>query len=727
MNTFSTLLLSLTLFVAGVAHAGPIVEESQAKDYRQATRLVEDDPERAWELASRLKPLPYVDAWRLKLLADAALSSGRFAEAKKYALAYADKTDRFSVAFASRLDAVEMMILLGEAEAADKLLGQLERDRAKVKARFTTRRHLRARTLRLRHDLERGASPPDKPNARAKALARQLLLYFPDEVPTKRVGLVQDPKKLSTRDRFIRAKNLYASWAYAEAREEFERLLKEKKYEREALWHIAEVGMNKIRDDFPRAEKLYRKISKEGGKYAPEATYQLARALMRQERYPECIKKLDEYARRFPSGPRIERVYYYKGWLPYDRRQNKRAIKGLKNYIKRYGRKARLTTYVHGFLAWAYMREKQWKNAIDAWEDLLGFGNPVVAGKAYYWMAYAYVQLDKKKAALKQLKRLRKRYPITYYGMLGEQLRAKIEGRDERASKVYWPEGSGTYDATPRFDVHTFPESKIPAGARERWRKVKALVQLGEARAARRTFSSIESSVLGAVPAKDKRAWLYSVGFAIDNYNKMWRVASGATISWVPPAPDPDKLRSVMAYPQAYGDVVREVAKEFELPPYLLWSIMRQESRYKPNAISHTDAVGALQMIPKTARKVAKDLGTEYNPRTFHHPEVGFRFSAFYMKKLLDTFDGLFVPMATAYNSGPDVVARWFKRNPDATFPWLIEEFEYNEGRAYGRKVTEHLLHYVYLYEKDPARRAQLLDKMFPLSRDITIPEDVGY
>ena len=97
------------------------------------------------------------------------------------------------------------------------------------------------------------------------------------------------------------------------------------------------------------------------------------------------------------------------------------------------------------------------------------------------------------------------------------------------------------------------------------------------------------------------------------------------------------------------------------------------------------------------------------------------------MKKLMNTFSDLFVPMASSYNSGPQVVARWFKRNPDAEFPWLIEEFEYNEGRAYGRKVGEHMVRYIYLYEKDPEVRAKLLDQLFPLDRHIELPDDVGY
>jgi hypothetical protein len=74
------------------------------------------------------------------------------------------------------------------------------------------------------------------------------------------------------------------------------------------------------------------------------------------------------------------------------------------------------------------------------------------------------------------------------------------------------------------------------------------------------------------------------------------------------------------------------------------------------------------------------------------------------------------------------VVAHWFDENPDASFPWLIEEFAYNEGRNYCRKVAEHLVRYLYLSESDRERRAQILNAAFPTSiEDIDLPEDVGY
>lgn len=697
-------------------------DSEAATTYRKAKRLVETNAPKAHELAMGLPRFEYADEQRIELIGQAALSAGKADEAARYLLDYARESDSAHAAFAARLDAAEMLILLGEQARADALLSQLNRERKRLRGRYSTRRHLSARVVRLRHDLAQARAD----DRAAAAMAKELLVTLPSEVATRRAGLAAGPQDLSDSQRFARGKALYRAWSYKDARAEFVRFVDSKSRGEEAKWHLAQIALNKMRDDFPQAEAYFEELAK-GGKYAQESLYQLARAKMRQERYKECLEDLSTYLARYPSGPRAELVYYYRGWLPYDKRDNDKAILELNNYIKRYGRKGRKSSYMYGFLAWAYMRESRWEEAIRAWDAMMPFGNPIVAGKALYWKAHAQLELGKKEDALKTLDELRKRYEVSYYGVLGEQLRAKIQGKDERASTVWWPAKSGSYDDTPRVKIEDLDERSLSSGTRSQLRRVKELAALDEKRLARNELAPIYGTVLGATPSSQREEWIHALGFLVDDYNKMWVSGARGTISYLPPAPDSNELRSVMAYPRAYRDVVDSVAQEFGLPPYLIWAIMRQESRYKPGAISHTDAVGALQMIPKTARLVARDMGIEYNPRTFHYPEVGFRYSGFYMRKLLDTFGGLFTPMAGSYNSGPQVIARWFRRNPDASFPWLIEEFEYNEGRSYARKVTEHMVRYVYLYEKDEARRAQLLDQMFPVSRAVELPEDVGY
>ena len=734
MSRHKTLWAALTLTIAwswsawtpGLASAA--IPEADARRHRSAQRDVERDASAAYAQVSALAPYPHAEDVRLGLLAEAAHKSGQIQAALGHYLAYAQATPDPERAFEARLTAAELMALLDRRQEADALLARLDRERHALKVRFTTRRSWAARVLRMRHDLAKArlGQGQAQGQAQARALARQLLLVLPAEPETARPGLSLSPDQLSDADKITRGQALYDAWSYHEARQVFLPFEDHPTYGPKARWHLAQIALNKLRDDFPKAERLFKTLT-EVKPYAAESLFQYGRAIMRQERYEESRRVLDSYVQRHPRGEHVELVLYYRGWLPYDHRDNARAIREFDAYIARYGRKGSKSSFVYGFRAWAYMRMARWREAIAAFEQLMPFGNPLVAGKAMYWQAYAHQQLGEPQRALARLDLLRKQYPLSYYGVLGEQLRAQLLGQDPTASKVWFPEGAGTYDFSPRVKLDALPLHKLSPGARAQWERVRELVALDEKRLAREALTPIRATILSLVPQDQRDAWVHALGVEVEDYHSMWEIGGKNTISYLRPVPDPNPLHAVMAYPQAYPQVVTQVAQEFDLPVYLIWSIMRQESRYKPNAISHTDAVGALQMIPQTARKVARDLQIEYNPRTFHYPEVGFRYSAYYMKKLLDTFDGLLVPMAGSYNSGPKTIARWFKKNPDVPFAWLIEEFEYNEGRSYSRKVAEHMLRYLYLYERDPQTRARYLEKLFPLSRDITIADDVGY
>lgn len=101
--------------------------------------------------------------------------------------------------------------------------------------------------------------------------------------------------------------------------------------------------------------------------------------------------------------------------------------------------------------------------------------------------------------------------------------------------------------------------------------------------------------------------------------------------------------------PPAYSAKVRELATRFDLSPALIEALVWQESRWRPNAISHAGARGLAQLMPGTAR----DLGV--NPDDpFQNLEGGAR----YLREQLDRFDGDLERALAAYNAGPHRVQR---------------------------------------------------------------------
>ncbi|MBA2662076.1 MAG: tetratricopeptide repeat protein, partial [Bradymonadaceae bacterium] len=550
-----------------------------AERYKQARELLSEAPKQAYELAMGLEPLAGVDELRVGLLADAAMAAGMTDEAIELLEAFARATPDDGHAFRARLDRAELLLLVGKGDEALSLAQSLRG--SKIGGRRVERRFFLSRLMRLQHDIYASRSDDKGAQARAKSLARDLIKGYPAEAATKRAGLLVSVEDLSDAERFGRAKTLFDTWDYHGAREEFERLYKDAKYQRESRWFLAEIALNRLRDRPKEAEGYFAELAKIGPKQE-ESLYLLARSQMRQERYDDALKTMDRYLAAYPRGTHVQVIHYYGGWLHYDHRDNERAIVGFRAYMDRYGYRSRHSSYVLGFWAWAHMRLGQWKEAVGVWEQMRRYGNTLVEGKALYWQAYALEKLGEQKDAQARLNVLKSRYSVSYYGMLGEQLRAKINGEDARASQVWWPEGSGTANDRPRKRIDEFPIAGLNAAQKKSWERVRILVELDEREHARDALKPIYERLIALVPAAERDQWIHALGYYVGDYNRMWQLATGGSISAMPAVPDPKALRTVMAYPRAYKDIVLSTTGEFDLPPELMWSIMRQESRYKP-------------------------------------------------------------------------------------------------------------------------------------------------
>jgi soluble lytic murein transglycosylase len=589
-----------------------------------------------------------------------------------------------------------------------------DKDALKALSKVGGSRERRARALRL--GIEWG---PDDPKAH-KATARQLLIQLPETAAAREPSLPLRVEDLSDADRFQRAQVLQDRWEYAEARDELRRLLKHPKHGPQASWDVAYISLRKLRDDPEEARALLKKILASGDKKRQEeGTYLLMRTYLQKDRYDEVLKVADQYDRAFPKGQYRDEMAYYRGWLPYDRGDCVDALPKLRRYLTNFGEKR---SYVEGFEAWCYIRMEKWDEAIREFGQMLPLGNPVVRGKAHYWRAYAFDKLGKRPQALAELDELHKLYPLSYYDMLGLQLRARFEGRDPRASLQPWPEGGGQAHLTHGYGDEAWSWPKLAGPQAATFARIRRLVELGEIDAARALWRDVRGGVEGAVPPSKRLAFMYFMGDQVEDYRRGWEEVSGGVLAAMSGMPDPDDVRWVLAYPRAYAPLVEHLGREFDIPGHFVYAIMRQESRYSPAAVSATDAVGALQMIPPTAKRIAADMGLTYDQETFPRPQVGFRYSLFYMRKLASIFQDQWVLTAASYNGGPKPIARWLRQHPDAALPFLVEEFAYNESRTYCRKVAEHMLRYLYLYEPDPAQRAKWLDLMFPTEVNATLP-----
>lgn len=148
--------------------------------------------------------------------------------------------------------------------------------------------------------------------------------------------------------------------------------------------------------------------------------------------------------------------------------------------------------------------------------------------------------------------------------------------------------------------------------------------------------------------------------------------------------------------PRAYEREVEAAAATFGLDPNLLLAVMRVESVYQRSIVSYAGAIGLTQIMPRTGRLIAHELGErDFTTADLLDPTTNLRFSAWYLASLIRRFDGR-LPLAIAsYNGGPHNVRAWIEEHAE-TMPLdaLLERIPFTQTHRYVRRVLTHYAAY---------------------------------
>lgn len=134
-------------------------------------------------------------------------------------------------------------------------------------------------------------------------------------------------------------------------------------------------------------------------------------------------------------------------------------------------------------------------------------------------------------------------------------------------------------------------------------------------------------------------------------------------------------------------------------PPALILSIARRESEFDPVVVSPAGALGLMQVMPGTARDMARALGLEFSQtRVLNDPAYNAQLGAAYLAELMARYSGNLVLVAAAYNAGPSRAAEWIERFGDPRqaedITYWIEAIPFTETRNYIMRVTESMAIY---------------------------------
>jgi soluble lytic murein transglycosylase len=185
--------------------------------------------------------------------------------------------------------------------------------------------------------------------------------------------------------------------------------------------------------------------------------------------------------------------------------------------------------------------------------------------------------------------------------------------------------------------------------------------------------------------------------YELDWYSQAIRSAIAAE-RW-----DDLKLR----FPPAHEQTITQAAETRDLQANWLLAMARQESAMDPLARSPKGAVGLLQLMPSTAKAVARKHGYRYrNTTTLLDPQTNAKFGATYLRQLATQFDGNMIYATAAYNAGPHRVNGWLENNDHLPIDVWIENIPYSETRQYVKNVLAYSVIYAHQRQQPGFRMA---------------------
>lgn len=164
-------------------------------------------------------------------------------------------------------------------------------------------------------------------------------------------------------------------------------------------------------------------------------------------------------------------------------------------------------------------------------------------------------------------------------------------------------------------------------------------------------------------------------------------------ISWEIILPQIEQKR----YPIAFSSEVSRAAKEFDLPEELIYAVILTESSFNPEAISHANAKGLMQLTDDTNEWTAMILHEELESERIFEPEMNIRRGCCLLSYLLKEFGSVETALA-AYNAGIGRVRNWLKMEEYSKNGITLDEIPITETRNYVKKVTSARDKYKELY-----------------------------
>jgi soluble lytic murein transglycosylase len=387
--------------------------------------------------------------------------------------------------------------------------------------------------------------------------------------------------------------------------------------------------VTRMEADYPQSQWLAEALFSSGNMY-----------LLRKD-YPHAAEYYGYLAQHFPTNKNASAAHWRAGWLNY-----------------------RLANYTDA--------EKMFDEQIRAFP-----GTPETAS-ALYWRGRLYEAQDHDLArAAANYRTIVRVYQHFFYAQMARQ-RLTALGSTEAASAPDLDDIK-TADLPPLAE--SFPEDSPHLA------KAKLLANAGLNDYIPREIAADPDSSSWSALAE---AQIYaSYGETYRAMRALKRALPGAASASIQSIPLPYWH---ILFPEPYWTTIKAESAKNGLDPYLVASLIRQESEFNPSAISYANAWGLMQLLPSVGKSLARQEGmTRFETYQLLDPDTNIRLGTRYLKQVLDHFGGVPEYALAAYNAGDSRVEDWQAAGPYSGIDEFVESIPFTQTREYVQAILRNI------------------------------------
>ena len=431
----------------------------------------------------------------------------------------------------------------------------------------------------------------------------------------------------------------------------------------------------------------------------PEALYKVANIYWNLGKYSKAIQYCKKTISKFPSSSFAEKAFYAMGQILAQNKKYQEAISQFQKMVNSYPHGAFVAS-ANWRIGWINFISGNYRKAADVFSEAASkYSESPIRDMLLYWAGKSNEKTEKTESAVRYYQQVAEEYPYTYYGHRGK---AKLTKKSGNKVKIIDPFFQRVLKIAP---VYAEKEIGLSSAERFHYMRVKELIATGFYKDALKEIRLIARNV--SVNTPGKILWSGNLYLRAEGYFKSVEIMEGflSELSY-------KKKSSLhveywkLLFPLAYLEAVADNARGFQLDPFLLEGLIRQESIFDPDSLSRSGAIGLMQLMPKTGKyEYIKKYKDKFHLEKLYIPEINISLGSQHLAYLFKKTKGDPVLALAGYNAGLSRALKWKKTLNSSDMDVFIEMIPYRETKMYVKKVLRNYFNYITLYgdeeEKD--------------------------